>query len=741
MSNQNNSNISTINNNSYHDNNNQIKDTDTAQIMEVLELTKAIKNLNVEEVNSLFKKRTYWINTLNKKISQSIFIYNNDQSKEIKDIILILLSKSADVDVLIERPLNKKEKISLLMIACQKIDLQFIKEILRFRPNVNYCDMNGKNSLMNLIINYNGKEDNPLFIEDILLIIQNKLNINHEDNNGNTALSISVQRGFYNITNALLRNKANIDHQVKGSFKNTALHFAVTMGNIKMIKLLLTFKPNLLIANSYGRNIIDEASNLASSEIYKILAEEHLKRSETSKEDIIIAQNMNSINTISNQKVNSNIINSILSLNSSGNSNINKNNFDSSIKKQFSKISDIFNINLTNQEHHISEKDIKYAKIKLLSENYKNNINDYLNIKITNENLLLKLQSDISYLSDENSVLKIENIILQNELKMKEHLLDYKEEEIKIFTGNNNFMTSQGSQSFSGLNNIQKHLLGLNNLSKNECLEKKFQSTMYKDDYVMKSLHRDLIDFQEFNKDQIKRIKPIQEELLCYIKEAVSETLCDFEVKLYGSHATGLCLSWSDLDIVLIHKKGIGHITYTPCLKSLYIKISEKPWKKKIRYLESAVIPIIKIIASEKYNNMLIDISVQDSKHYGLKCVDLVRNYMNEYEALEPLLYSLKNLLKNANLNDPYTGGLSSYGLILMVVSFLQNHLICGKSIKINPDNSFSNLGRLFLEFCWYYGMIFDHTKYVINPSPINGNMVFAEKETISYLNVSFNNI
>lgn len=63
---------------------------------------------------------------------------------------------------------------------------------------------------------------------------------------------------------------------------------------------------------------------------------------------------------------------------------------------------------------------------------------------------------------------------------------------------------------------------------------------------------------------------------------------------------------------------------------------------------------------------------MQDNRHYGLKCVELVLSFVKEYEALEPLIFSLKNILKNANLNDPYTGGLSSYGLILMVVSFLQ---------------------------------------------------------------------
>ncbi len=59
--------------------------------------------------------------------------------------------------------------------------------------------------------------------------------------------------------------------------------------------------------------------------------------------------------------------------------------------------------------------------------------------------------------------------------------------------------------------------------------------------------------------------------------------------------------------------------------------------------------------STDLYNSMHIDISVQDNKHYGLKCVELVKQFLKDYEALEPLIFALKNILKNANLNDPYT--------------------------------------------------------------------------------------
>jgi non-canonical poly(A) RNA polymerase PAPD5/7 len=229
----------------------------------------------------------------------------------------------------------------------------------------------------------------------------------------------------------------------------------------------------------------------------------------------------------------------------------------------------------------------------------------------------------------------------------------------------------------------------------------------------MKCLQKDILDFQEYTKDQIKRNKIVLDELLKFIQTTVNECIPEYEVRLYGSHATNLCLPWSDLDIVLINRR-TGYSNEYRVLQQLYVALLDKQWKKSIKFIDTALIPLIKIHATDEYNNMQMDISLQDGKHYGIKCVDLVKRFMTEYEALEPLLFVLKNLLKNANLNDPYTGGLSSYGLILMVVSYLQSQIESNKSIKITDGN----LGRLFMEFLCYYGIIFDHTKYVIYTYP-----------------------
>ena len=109
-------------------------------------------------------------------------------------------------------------------------------------------------------------------------------------------------------------------------------------------------------------------------------------------------------------------------------------------------------------------------------------------------------------------------------------------------------------------------------ICKKDYLEKKFSGMKYDEKYIIKCLQKDILDFQEFTKEQIKKAKSNQEEIIKLITEAVNDCMPDYEVRLYGSHATNLCLQWSDLDIVLIHKKNFNATNYS-ALQSLYISL------------------------------------------------------------------------------------------------------------------------------------------------------------------------
>lgn len=63
-----------------------------------------------------------------------------------------------------------------------------------------------------------------------------------------------------------------------------------------------------------------------------------------------------------------------------------------------------------------------------------------------------------------------------------------------------------------------------------------------------------------------------------------------------------------------------------------------------------------------------------------------------------------------------------------MVVSYIQSQLESNKPVKISDGN----IGRLFLEFLCYYGLIFDHTKYVIFTYPPT-DLSFVDKDSTSF--------
>ena len=182
----------------------------------------------------------------------------------------------------------------------------------------------------------------------------------------------------------------------------------------------------------------------------------------------------------------------------------------------------------------------------------------------------------------------------------------------------------------------------------------------YTDEYLKKALQKDLLDFTSYVTQKIQIISPKVKELIKYIQNAVDSSIGkEYEVKLYGSHATGLCLPWSDIDVVLCKKNGEGgegveYNSYLPLQELYTYLIKNKDFFKSINYIGTTTIPLIKIKTKENLGIQSVDISLQDKSHYGIKCVSLVLSFKEEYEVLLPMILALKNILKQANLNDPY---------------------------------------------------------------------------------------
>ena len=89
----------------------------------------------------------------------------------------------------------------------------------------------------------------------------------------------------------------------------------------------------------------------------------------------------------------------------------------------------------------------------------------------------------------------------------------------------------------------------------------------------------------------------------------------------------------------------------------------------------------------------------------GVKSAALIKDYLNEYPSLRCLAMVLKQFLLQRDLNEVWTGGIGSYSLILMIVSFLQLHP------RIDPRSDDNNLGVLLIEFFELYGKQFNYMR------------------------------
>lgn len=115
-----------------------------------------------------------------------------------------------------------------------------------------------------------------------------------------------------------------------------------------------------------------------------------------------------------------------------------------------------------------------------------------------------------------------------------------------------------------------------------------------------------------------------------------------------------MCLPTSDIDIVLISKSGDSVPDPLQLLNFVMNILVKKQWVLTMNVITSASMPVMKIECTPEMHNTKIDITVQDARHKGLECVNLVKDILKTYVHLEPILLVLKYILKQAELNDPY---------------------------------------------------------------------------------------
>jgi len=147
-----------------------------------------------------------------------------------------------------------------------------------------------------------------------------------------------------------------------------------------------------------------------------------------------------------------------------------------------------------------------------------------------------------------------------------------------------------------------------------------------------------------------------------------------------------------------------------------------------VTIIAKAKVPIIKFVSS--YGRLQVDISINQAN--GLISGEIITGFLKqmipgdqekESKALRSLIMITKAFLRERKLNEVYTGGLGSYSVVCLAVSFLQMHPKIRRG-EMDPEK---NLGVLVVEFFELYGNRFNYDNVGI--SLREGGTYFNKRE------------
>ncbi|XP_039185195.1 terminal nucleotidyltransferase 4A isoform X1 [Crotalus tigris] len=228
----------------------------------------------------------------------------------------------------------------------------------------------------------------------------------------------------------------------------------------------------------------------------------------------------------------------------------------------------------------------------------------------------------------------------------------------------------------------------------------------------IQGLHEEIIDFYDFM-SPCPEEAVMRREVVKRIETVIKDLWPTADVQIFGSFTTGLYLPTSDIDLVVFGK------WESPPLQQLEQALRKHNVAEphSIKVLDKATVPIIKL--TDQATEVKVDISF--NVETGVKAARLIKDYMKKYSLLPYLILVLKQFLLQRDLNEVFTGGISSYSLILMAISFLQLHP------RIDARRYDENLGMLLIEFFELYGRNFNYLKTGIRIK--NGGAYIAKEE------------
>lgn len=199
-------------------------------------------------------------------------------------------------------------------------------------------------------------------------------------------------------------------------------------------------------------------------------------------------------------------------------------------------------------------------------------------------------------------------------------------------------------------------------------------------------LHDEILEFARLQQQDAQRRAPWIEQAIATVKHAIQQLWGDLAlIEGYGSYRTNLYSNNSDVDLVVFGVTEQFKLSCQQCVLALAAHFAaHAPGEfMDISAITRASVPLVKVqvvISIQDDSNNLqrvqipFDITFDDPlglSHNGIASVSLVQALNDHFYGLRELTLVLKHFLVQRGLNDPYIGGLSSYGLFLMIAYIL----------------------------------------------------------------------
>ena len=406
-----------------------------------------------------------------------------------------------------------------------------------------------------------------------------------------------------------------------------------------------------------------------------------------------------------------------------------------------------------------------------------NNNSNYLTNNETDSNNKNNNKNENS--KNENNKEEIENnkedtnIIINNDDEEEEDKKDkINENNIEDYKTNKNEDNKKIEENKINNNNKKKKS---NNFFLYPTKKKTTSDKITKPPFIMK-LNEDILSYNKYLLNILDSLLPIKDHIIETIKTHIQQCFLSdnflYQIEIYGSFKSHLDIVCSDIDMVFIPKK-TKNLNICDLILELSNHFSSLNKYDKVTPIYTASIPLIKLmikyenylkenkslldnytklISSSIYKNYPYDVEQELSyvnidisfptnynnkkiKNAPLHQIEFIKNTLSIYVEANIVIRILKRALKLTDMNNSYKGGLSSYTIFLLVISYMKN---TNKNNNSNNKHKSNSYGHAFHDVVKYFSK-FDFYSNIIDIGNKNGDVYNIRNK--KYCSAEYENI